>query len=1263
MSILKKLGLSIMLVSLLLLGAGAAASFAANPHSIVVTVTNSNSSTPADGALTMNAYIQVRPAEIITLASPSQQYTGGNLLVNLADFSAWAAGEVLVIQLTNTVNQEVGSLNVTITNDDPQLANLQLVAGTGTLIVRSNLQAGSYTITGPAGFNGNLSDGTLSGGYYQKTLSASTSIGSYTVVWGAVAGYFTPANETLNLAKDGSITFTGTYNQIPSYNLTMAVSPAGGGTTVPTTGTSSRLQGTVVNISATPNAGYRWNNWTVNAGVNVDTPASQNTSVTVDVAKTVTANFIKTYTLTVGYTGSGQVSGTTTGVYDVNTPVSLTATPAEHWRFVNWTVNSAVVSTSPTYNTTLDADKGIVALFEPINFVLTVAASPAAGGVVNRDPAGTQVAAGQYQYQEGTQVSLTPVAAVGYQFKEWQGGLTGSNVPGVLTLNANTAVTAVFEQIPYLSINKTEIVFTDTKLTDTLIITNNGQGLLSWAIDVNQNAGSGLKTPMVGWLNVSPLTSGDVPLAAGQSAVVTLTVIQNNSYAELTVRNTTAGINQPDQLVIARINQAPISPDPDGVDFHYLDAAAAPVGEAIDLDTVGVDTPIIITGPSFDDADQNDYQIAREYEIWTTATIPTGVFEPQPFVLDQKVFGESIQGTREWTSFGRNILKPEKTYGLRIRYQDNYSAWSEWTDWILFKTVAAGETLDDQGQGVPSDQFVDLNTVDLEKYPYLAGHDNDETDAKVVLATEAATGDPVPVLVETNTGELVYLRQDDLGAPTASTTAPYGVFTTRVENIAAGAEVTLTFTFPEALPADMLWYKYDETTAGWTPYDEANWDFGPAANQVTVRIKDGDYGDADRVENQVAVDPAGPVTLPSGGALGSYSGGDGGCFIATAAFGSYQERHVWMLRLFRDRFLLASPPGRAFVRFYYRHSPPLAAVIARNETLRAATRTALLPVYGVAWLCLNGRSVLAGLLGSVLLAGLFLLAGRRRFRLAAGVTAVILLLGAVPASALDINNFSPAIGGDSFTLLPASKVLPARNFSADLYLVYVEKPLRGNVGGKWTVLSEDQTLATLGLGLGVTDSFQLGLRLPYLFSQGSQLTGAAAPGDGDIGDLRLEGKYRVRGGPDQVGVALLPYVTLETGEEDSYFGKGSNAFGLTAVLDRNFGDRVCLAFKVGYQYQEKENLPDFDLEDTLLFGAGIGWKLPNDRTRASVELQGLTNASALFNSEDATPVELLGSIHHPVNENLLLDLGLGVGLTDGYGAPEYRLFLGMRTGF
>lgn len=76
----------------------------------------------------------------------------------------------------------------------------------------------------------------------------------------------------------------------------------------------------------------------------------------------------------------------------------------------------------------------------------------------------------------------------------------------------------------------------------------------------------------------------------------------------------------------------------------------------------------------------------------------------------------------------------------------------------------------------------------------------------------------------------------------------------------------------------------------------------------------------------------------------------GRCFIATAAWGSYLDPHVLELRRFRDDFLLTNAPGRAFVSWYYETSPPIAAVIADHEALRAATRWALTPlVYAVAY--------------------------------------------------------------------------------------------------------------------------------------------------------------------------------------------------------------------------------------------------------------------------------------------------------------------------
>lgn len=68
------------------------------------------------------------------------------------------------------------------------------------------------------------------------------------------------------------------------------------------------------------------------------------------------------------------------------------------------------------------------------------------------------------------------------------------------------------------------------------------------------------------------------------------------------------------------------------------------------------------------------------------------------------------------------------------------------------------------------------------------------------------------------------------------------------------------------------------------------------------------------------------------------------CFIATAAWGSWMDPHVASLRQFRDEVLMPRAAGRAFVAFYYRHSPPLAAIIGRHDSLRAITRAALAPV-------------------------------------------------------------------------------------------------------------------------------------------------------------------------------------------------------------------------------------------------------------------------------------------------------------------------------
>ena len=93
------------------------------------------------------------------------------------------------------------------------------------------------------------------------------------------------------------------------------------------------------------------------------------------------------------------------------------------------------------------------------------------------------------------------------------------------------------------------------------------------------------------------------------------------------------------------------------------------------------------------------------------------------------------------------------------------------------------------------------------------------------------------------------------------------------------------------------------------------------------------------------------TTLTDAG--GGDGGGGIGCFIATAAYGSYMEPHVVILRDFRDRFLLTNTVGKVFVSLYYAYSPPVADFIANNDTVRLMVRWSLLPFVGMSWMTLN----------------------------------------------------------------------------------------------------------------------------------------------------------------------------------------------------------------------------------------------------------------------------------------------------------------------
>ena len=175
----------------------------------------------------------------------------------------------------------------------------------------------------------------------------------------------------------------------------------------------------------------------------------------------------------------------------------------------------------------------------------------------------------------------------------------------------------------------------------------------------------------------------------------------------------------------------------------------------------------------------------------------------------------------------------------------------------------------------------------------------------------------------------------------------FGLFSYRLKVNEPGAEATVKIYFSGEIFSSDVFFKYD-TINGWHDYSYHTI-YNDDGQSLTVRLKDGGYGDSDGLANGIIVDPGGIANEISSSNDSSVVG----CFIATAAFGSKFEKHVQLLRRFRDLYLMPNSIGRAFVKTYYKYSPPMADFIAKHDILRTMIRWGLAPLIAVSWISLK----------------------------------------------------------------------------------------------------------------------------------------------------------------------------------------------------------------------------------------------------------------------------------------------------------------------
>ena len=139
--------------------------------------------------------------------------------------------------------------------------------------------------------------------------------------------------------------------------------------------------------------------------------------------------------------GGGTTSGG--GTKSCGSTATVTASPSSCYQFVNWTENGTQVSTSQSYQFTVNGPRTLVTNFSQINYVISTSSSPSGGGTTS----------GGGSSACGSLVTVVATPNSGYTFVNWteNGTQVSTSQSYQFTVAANRTLVANFAGNPVIS--------------------------------------------------------------------------------------------------------------------------------------------------------------------------------------------------------------------------------------------------------------------------------------------------------------------------------------------------------------------------------------------------------------------------------------------------------------------------------------------------------------------------------------------------------------------------------------------------------------------------------------------------------------------------------------------------------------------------------------------------------------------------------------------------------------------------------------------
>ena len=287
-----------------------------------------------------------------------------------------------------------------------------------------------YTITANA--NNNAWGTVTGGGTYNAgtscTLTATPASGYQFQSW-KKNGTIVSTNPNYTFTVTENATYTAYFGEIPInyYTITTVANPSDGGSV---SGGGTYQENSSVTLTATANTGYSFDHWNDN---NTQNPRT----ITVTGNATYTAYFtLNNYTVTVSASPSYGGSVTGGGTYHYGETATLTATPASGYEFAGW----SDANTQNPRTVTVTGNANYTAIFSEVGVTYYNVSTQA-----NPDYAGYVTGGGTYE--EGSNILLTAIPYDGYNFTQWNDGVTQN--PRQVNVTGNMSFTANFEAIAY----------------------------------------------------------------------------------------------------------------------------------------------------------------------------------------------------------------------------------------------------------------------------------------------------------------------------------------------------------------------------------------------------------------------------------------------------------------------------------------------------------------------------------------------------------------------------------------------------------------------------------------------------------------------------------------------------------------------------------------------------------------------------------------------------------------------------------------------